>query len=153
MLNLDRKGQNLKPFHCLNGLLQTYPFFRLTNEGKLVGPALMDHLSYTKKSINYLKTCSLASVLLYDREYCQLQSNMGFRWGTDVQHLHMLHLQRSDRQVKTGTQTHTGRKSTNNTQPHYSNLRGKVVSVRTIIVRKVVSSRSAISAPVYITRV
>ena len=99
--------------------------YRLTNEGKLVGPALMDYLSYTTKIYQLVQKCSLASVLLYDREYRQLQSNMGFRWGTDVQHLHMLHLQPRDRQVKTGTQNHTGRKNVSNSQPNYSKPKGE----------------------------
>ena len=49
----------------------------------------------------FLDLChfSLISVLLYDREYRRLQATMGFRWGTDVQHLHTLHLQQRDRPV------------------------------------------------------
>ena len=79
--------------------------YKLTSEGKLVGPALMDYLSYTTKIYQMVQKCSLSSVLLYDREYRQLQASMGFRWGTDVQHLHMLHLQPRDKQVRPGTQS------------------------------------------------
>ena len=67
--------------------------YRLVNEGKLVGPNLMDYLSYTTKVYQLVQRFSLSSVLLYDREYRKLQASMNFRWGTDVQHLHTLFLQ------------------------------------------------------------
>lgn len=71
--------------------------YKLVGEGKLAGSGLMDYLSYTTKVYQLVQRCSLVSVLLYDREYRQLQSNMQFRWGSDVQHLHTLHLQPRDR--------------------------------------------------------
>ena len=77
--------------------------YKLVGEGKLVGNALMDYLSYTTKFYQLVQRCSLVSVLLYDREYRQLQASMGFRWGTDVQHLHTLHLQPRERQSNQGT--------------------------------------------------
>ena len=40
-----------------------------------------------------------------DREFRQLQASMGFRWGTDVQYLYMLHLQPRDQHVRSGTQS------------------------------------------------
>lgn len=67
--------------------------YKLAGDNKLVGTALMDYLSYTTKVYQLVQRCSLVSVLLYDREYRRLQSSMGFRWGTDVQHLHTLFLQ------------------------------------------------------------
>ena len=67
--------------------------YKLVNEGKLVGPSLMDYLSYTTKVYQLVQRFSLTSVLLYDREYRKLQASMSFRWGTDVQHLHTLFLQ------------------------------------------------------------
>ena len=67
--------------------------YRLVNEGKLVGPSLMDYLSYTTKVYQLVQRFSLGSVLLYDREYRKLQGSMHYRWGTDVQHLHTLFLQ------------------------------------------------------------
>ena len=76
--------------------------YKLVGEGKLVGQGLMDYLSYTTKVYQLVQKCSLTSVLLYDREYRQLQANMGFRWGTDVQHLHTLHLQSRDKQTSQG---------------------------------------------------
>lgn len=67
--------------------------YKLSGEGKLIGPCLMDYLSYTTKVYQLVQRYSLTSVLLYDREYRKLQCSMGFRWGTDVQHLHTLFLQ------------------------------------------------------------
>lgn len=84
--------------------------YKLVGEGKLVGPALMDYLSYTTKFYQLIQKCNLTSVLLYDREYRQLQASMGFRWGTDVQHLHTLHLQTRDKQVKQGSQSQAPKK-------------------------------------------
>ena len=67
--------------------------YKLVGEEKLVGPALMDYLSYSTKFYQLVQKCSLTSVLLFDREYRKLQADMEFRWGTDVQQLHTLHLQ------------------------------------------------------------
>ena len=64
--------------------------YKLVEEGKLGGQSLMDYLSYTTEVYQLVQKCNLTSVLLYDREYRQLQANMGFRWETDVQHLHTL---------------------------------------------------------------
>lgn len=73
--------------------------YKLVGEGKLVGNALMD----TSKFYQLVQRCSMVSVLLYDKEYRQLQASMGFRWGTDLQHLHTLHLQPRDRLSNQGT--------------------------------------------------
>lgn len=70
--------------------------YKLSGEGKLQGPALLDYLSYNTKIYQLVQRFSLVSVLLYDREYRKLQASMGFRWGTDVQHLHTLVLQPRD---------------------------------------------------------
>lgn len=71
--------------------------YKLVNDNKLSGAALMDYLSYSTKVYQLVQRFSLVSVLLYDREYRKLQSSMGFRWGTDVQHLHTLFLQARDK--------------------------------------------------------
>ena len=73
--------------------------YRLANEGKLGGSSLMDYLSYSTKVYQLVQRFSLASVMLYDREYRKLQGSMNFRWGTDVQHLHTLFLQPRDNLV------------------------------------------------------
>ena len=83
--------------------------YKLVNENKLVGPALMDYLSYTTKVYQLVQPFSLVSVLLFDREYRKLQSTMEFRWGTDVQHLHTLFLQaRSQPASQVSQQTKKG---------------------------------------------
>lgn len=66
--------------------------YKLLGEGKLQGPMLIDYLSHTTKIYQFVQRYSLPSVFLYDRECRKLQSTMGFRWGTDVPHLHKLHL-------------------------------------------------------------
>lgn len=67
--------------------------YKLSREGKLTGPSLMDYLSYTTKVYQLVQRYNMISVFLYDREYRKLQANEGFRWGTDVQHLHQMNLQ------------------------------------------------------------
>ena len=83
--------------------------YKLVGENKLVSSALMDYLSYTTKVYQLVQWFSLVSVLLTDREYRKLQASMGFRWGTDVQHLYTLFLQahsqpsaQASQQVKKG---------------------------------------------------
>ena len=63
------------------------PHFVVDN--KLSGTSLIDYLSYTTKIYQLVQRFSLVSVLilLYDREYRKLQSSMGYRWGTDIQHI------------------------------------------------------------------
>ena len=56
---------------------------KLVADGKLKDESLMDYLSYFTKIYQLVQKCSLASVLLYDHEYRQLQANMSFSWGTD----------------------------------------------------------------------
>ena len=63
--------------------------YKLVGEGKLPGPALMDYLSYSTKFYHLVQRCSLTSVLLFDREYRKLQADMGFQWGTYIQHLQL----------------------------------------------------------------
>ena len=94
--------------------------YKLAGEGKLAGSALMDYLSYTTKFYQVVQKYNLTSVLPYAREYRQVQASMGFRWGTDVQHLHTLHLQSRDRQMKPGVQSQLPKKgcdSNHNRQP------------------------------------
>ena len=81
--------------------------YKLVGKGKLGGSALMDYLLYTTKFYQLVQKYSLVSFLLYDREYRQLQSSMGYRWGTDVNHLHTLHLQPGDNPIKQVQQSHS----------------------------------------------
>ena len=87
--------------------------YKLINEGKLLGSSLLDYLSHTTKIYQLVQRFNLPSVLLYDRECRKLQAAMNFRWGTDVQHLHKLHLTPRDR-----PQTHT---SSQNRKPQNQN--------------------------------
>ena len=66
--------------------------YKLLGEGKLNGPPLLDYLSHTTKIYQLVQRYSLLSVLQYDRECRKLRSTTGFRRGTDVQHIHKLHL-------------------------------------------------------------
>ena len=76
--------------------------YKLLGEGKLQGTALLDYLSHTTKIYQFIQRYSVPSVFQYDRECRKLQAAMGFRWGTDVQHLHKLHLIPREK-VNTGT--------------------------------------------------
>ncbi len=73
--------------------------YKFVGDGKLHGAAMMDYLSYTTKVYQLVQRFSLVSVFQYDREYRKMQAEMGFRWGTDVQHLHTLCLQPRERQL------------------------------------------------------
>ena len=79
--------------------------YSLVNDHKLQGSSLMDCLSYTTKMYQLVQRYSLVSVLLFDREYRNLQTMMKFRWGTDVQHLSNIHLQSRDKPVVQGNQS------------------------------------------------
>ena len=62
---------------------------QLSNTGKLSGTSqIADYLSYTVKVAELLESHTLVSVVTYDNEYCKLQHQYGFRWGSDSQHLH-----------------------------------------------------------------
>lgn len=67
--------------------------YRLISESKLHAGNILDYLSYTTKICQLVQKYTIVSVLLYDREYRQLQARHGFRWGTDVPHFHTIHLQ------------------------------------------------------------
>ena len=73
----------------------------------------MDCRSYSTKFYQLIQRCNLTSVLLFDREYRKLQADMGFRLGTDVQHLHTLHLQPRDKQAKQGPANQPEKSATN----------------------------------------
>ena len=66
--------------------------YKLVAEGKLHGGNILDYLLYTTKICQLVQKYTLVSVLLYDREYRQLQARHDFRWGTDVPHFHTIHL-------------------------------------------------------------
>lgn len=49
---------------------------------------ILDYLAYTVKFAELCESHTLASVVVYNNEYCKLQCEYGFRWGSDSQHLH-----------------------------------------------------------------
>ena len=52
---------------------------KLSNTGKLSGPSqIADYVSYTVKVAELLKPHTLASVIIYDNEYCKLSTRMDF---------------------------------------------------------------------------
>ena len=67
--------------------------YKLVSESKLHAGNILDYLSYTTKVCQLLQRYPHISVLLYDKEYRQLQARHEFKWGTDVPHLHTMHLQ------------------------------------------------------------
>lgn len=66
--------------------------YKLVTESKLDASNILDYLSYTTKICELIQRYILVSVLLYERNYRQLQSQNSFRWGTDVPHLQNVHL-------------------------------------------------------------
>ena len=66
--------------------------YRLVCESKLHPNNMLDYISYSTKICELVQRFTLVSVLLYDRNYRQLQAQNGFRWGTDVPHLQNVHL-------------------------------------------------------------
>ena len=81
--------------------------YKLVSESKLNTNNMLDYISYSTKVCELVQRFTLVSVLLYDRNYRQLQAQNGFRWGTDVPHLQNVHLiPRIPR--PNGNQTQTG---------------------------------------------
>ena len=102
--------------------------YKLVGEGKLHGGNILDYLSYTTKICQLVQKYTLVSVLLYDREYRQLQARHDFRWGTDVPHFHTIHLlPRTTRPVQppAGKTFGTASKATSPVSP--LTLDGKVI--------------------------
>jgi hypothetical protein len=61
-------------------------------DGKIQNASVIDYLSYTTKIYQLCQRFEQSSVWFYDREYRHLQAQHGFRWGTDVPHIHQVHL-------------------------------------------------------------
>lgn len=101
--------------------------YKLIEEGKLNSHNILDYLSYTTKVCQLVQRFNLVSVLLYDREYRKLQSVHDFRWGTDVPHLHSVHLQ--PRGPKPHMATSVKAQASNPTKPNSTplTLDGKVI--------------------------
>ena len=66
--------------------------YRLQQQGDFTSQSVIDYLSHTTKIYQLIQRYDNVSVFLYDREYRQLQACHGFRFGTDIPHLHTVHL-------------------------------------------------------------
>lgn len=89
---------------------------RLQEDGKLDAVATLDYLSYSMRIYQLLQRYDQVSVYLYDREYRKLQAQMGFRWGTEVSHLHAIWLKE---QAQGPRGTGTNKANSNNTASKY----------------------------------
>ena len=67
--------------------------YELVGEGKLHAGNILNYLSYATEICQLAQKYSLISLWLYFREYRKLQASLDFRWGTEVPHLHSVHLQ------------------------------------------------------------
>ena len=65
---------------------------QLIKLGRLQGEAIHDYLAYSVKIGQLAGRFDWISVLLYDREYRNLQACHEFRWGSDAPHLHTVNL-------------------------------------------------------------
>lgn len=74
------------------GMANARIMHRLVESGSLQGRGISDYLAYTVKVHQLATRYEWESVLLYDREYRQLQANLRFGWGVDVKHLSDVHL-------------------------------------------------------------
>ena len=78
----------LSQWNCANtSILDT-----LIQEGSITGRNISDYLAYTQKVNRMFDRFEWETVLLFDREYRQLQAVVGMRWGIDVRHLSDIHL-------------------------------------------------------------
>ena len=58
--------------------------YRLVAESKLHGGNILDYLSYTTKICQLVQRFTLISVLLYDREYRQLQARILYTYNPEL---------------------------------------------------------------------
>ena len=66
--------------------------YNLLSEGKLVGNAVMEYLSYTTKIYQLTQGYENVSVYLYGRELQKVTCHSWFPLGTDIPHLHIIQL-------------------------------------------------------------
>ena len=60
----------------------------LFEKSQLCGSAVKDYMAYTAKASELFRAFERTSILQFDREYRAMQAQHGFRWGTDIPHLH-----------------------------------------------------------------
>ena len=68
--------------------------FELMSSGTLNDEDVTDYLGYTAKIGQYATLYTWQSVMAFDAAYRQSQAALGFRWGSESQHLVNLHLKR-----------------------------------------------------------
>ena len=78
----------LAQWNCANARIQDTVIL----EGSLNINSISDYLAYTQKVNRMQERFEWETVLLFDREYRQLQASVGMRWGVDVRHLSDIHL-------------------------------------------------------------
>ena len=79
---------SLAQWNCANcRILDT-----LILEGSANLNTIPDYLAYSQKINRMAERFEWETVLLFDREYRQLQASVGMRWGVDVRHLSDIHL-------------------------------------------------------------
>ena len=98
---------------------------------------ITNNLAYTAKIHQHAIRCTLASIMIYDREYRQLQATEGFPWGLDNIHLQTIYLRE---------------KTANNSQSHHQNNKNKssqrFVKIDPNLVGKFVSAITAKAAAI-----
>ena len=78
--------------------------------------AVPDYLAYTQKVNRMAERFEWETILLFDREYRQLQSTVGMRWGVDVRHLSDIHLREKVQGLSQG-QARRDRQNRNSGKP------------------------------------
>ena len=64
--------------------------FKLIESGALTESGIIAYLGYTVKIAQLADRYVWSSVLLYDRQYRELQAELKFAWGSDCTHLHQI---------------------------------------------------------------
>ena len=84
------KIENISPFQwqAANARIM----YQLIVDGKLGGQGILDYLAYTVKIGQLGERFEWPTVLFYDRQYRELQAQLGFQWATDNPHLHRVYL-------------------------------------------------------------
>ena len=80
----------------------------------MAATSTLDYLSYTTRIYQLLQWYDQVSVYLYDCEYRRPQAQMGFRWGTEMNHLHYVGLR--EQGLRTSNNT-AGTPTSKNTKP------------------------------------
>ena len=77
---------------CQWGAANARIMYKLISEGSLNGDAIQQYLAYTVKICQLGQRFMWNTVLMYDRQYRELQATLNFHWGVDCPHLHQVAL-------------------------------------------------------------